>query len=188
MWFMSTFLATAASPNIKDFIAPLGTLCGVVIAAFVAWFNARKTPADQLETLVNIYRDWPPGLIGQAALERSIALELAELRRRQPIQSATACTPPPNETPDEKAVREDAIAKQAAEDAVAAQADKAVSKAARNELWTVLGISVLILLAALALSHVDSFANYVPGIVAVVGGFVFFCIVTEIVRRVRHWT
>ena len=188
MSFMSTFLATATSPSIKDFIAPLGTLCGAVIAAFVAWFNARKTPADQLETLVDIYRDWPPGLIGQAALERSIALELAELRRRQPKQSAAACTPPSNETPEEKAARGDAVTKQAAEDAVAAQADAAVSKAARNELWTLLGISGLILLAAWALSHVDAFVIYVPGIVAVVGGFVFFCIVTEIVRHVRHWT
>jgi hypothetical protein len=55
-------------------------------------------------------------------------------------------------------------------DAVAAQADTAVSKAPRNEAWTLLGISGSNLLAALVLSCVDeAFANYVPGIGAVVG-------------------
>jgi hypothetical protein len=74
-----TFTTFAAEPDsvahVKDFTAPIGALCGVLIAGLVSWFNARKTPPDRRQTLIALYRDcpifWP---------ERSVSRSLSDTK------------------------------------------------------------------------------------------------------------
>jgi hypothetical protein len=58
-------LASSVDLSTKDVLAPIGAVCGGVIAAFVAWFNARQTPSDRLQALLTIYKDWPDNVPGQ---------------------------------------------------------------------------------------------------------------------------
>ncbi len=61
-------------------LAPLAAIVAAVIAATVARRNVRKAPHEQLETLIQLYRDWPDELEGRGTIERQISLQLAELR------------------------------------------------------------------------------------------------------------
>ncbi|MBF6302250.1 hypothetical protein IU459_32625 [Nocardia amamiensis] len=61
-------------------LAPVGVIAAAFIAAVVARWNVRKPPHEHLETLVQLYRDWPEELEGKETIERQIALQLAEMR------------------------------------------------------------------------------------------------------------
>jgi hypothetical protein len=83
--FMLTYIAASpdTSAHLKDFIAPVAAVCGAVIAGVVSWANARKTPPDRLQALIDIYRNWPGDDVdGRKQLAQSITLEIAEMRPR----------------------------------------------------------------------------------------------------------
>ncbi|MGV9336532.1 hypothetical protein [Nocardia sp. NPDC003726] len=61
-------------------LAPVGVIVAAFIAAVVARWNVRKPPHEHLETLIQLYRDWPEELEGKETIERQIALQLAEMR------------------------------------------------------------------------------------------------------------
>ncbi|WP_132165403.1 hypothetical protein [Mycobacterium sp. BK086] len=90
-----TMLAASADVQSKDIIAPIAAVCGAAIAAFVAWFNARKTPADRLQALLAIYREWPEDS-GKKELEALICGQLGEMWHRLPHSDvdadATSCS------------------------------------------------------------------------------------------------
>ncbi|MEU1527714.1 hypothetical protein ABZ413_36535 [Nocardia rhamnosiphila] len=82
-----SWLAAADPPRgsaVVDWLpisAPLAVILAAFIAAVVARLNVRKPPPhEQLETLLQLYRDWPVELEGKATIERQISLQLAELR------------------------------------------------------------------------------------------------------------
>ncbi|WP_156747613.1 hypothetical protein [Nocardia sp. 852002-51244_SCH5132740] len=84
---MLSWLAAADPPRgsaVVDWLpisAPLAAILAALIAAAVARLNVRKPPPhEQLETLMQLYRDWPVELEGKATIERQISLLLAELR------------------------------------------------------------------------------------------------------------
>jgi hypothetical protein len=82
-----SWLAAADPPRgsaVVDWLpisAPLAVILAAFIAAVVARLNVRKPPPhEQLETLLQLYRDWPVELEGKDTIERQISLQLAELR------------------------------------------------------------------------------------------------------------
>jgi hypothetical protein len=81
---MVTILADATSLDPKDVIAPIGAVCGAAIAAFTAWFNARKTATDRLQALIAIYKDWPEGVTGRRHVAGLVRGQLGEIWHRYP--------------------------------------------------------------------------------------------------------
>jgi hypothetical protein len=77
-------LASSVDLSTKDVLAPIGAVCGGVIAAFVAWFNARQTPSDRLQALLTIYKDWPDNVPGQKHMAGLIRGLLGEMWHRYP--------------------------------------------------------------------------------------------------------
>lgn len=61
-------------------LAPVAAIVAAAIAAVVARWNVRRPPQEQLETLIQLYRDWPGELEGKSTIERQISLQLAALR------------------------------------------------------------------------------------------------------------
>ncbi|MFI9403373.1 hypothetical protein [Nocardia sp. NPDC052316] len=59
---------------------PAGVVTGALIAAFVAWWNERRSPLDQLKSLIEIRKDWPAYLQGVEAVDYEIGRQLAKLR------------------------------------------------------------------------------------------------------------
>ncbi|MFF3226088.1 hypothetical protein ACFYV7_25050 [Nocardia suismassiliense] len=59
---------------------PAGVVTGALIAALVAWWNERRSPLDQLKSLIDIRKDWPPYLKGVEAVDYEIGRQLAKLR------------------------------------------------------------------------------------------------------------
>ena len=87
---MSAVLAASWEANPKDMFAPIAAVCGAAIAAFVAWFNARKTPSDRLQALMAIYKDWPDNVHGREHIVGLIEGQLGEMWHRYPHLDASA--------------------------------------------------------------------------------------------------
>lgn len=107
--------------------APLAAIMAAFIAAVVARLNVRKPPPhEQLETLMQLYRDWPVELEGKGTIERQISLQLAELR----VASDDAGQP------------DASTAERAAEQRVLAQARRILLN--RNLPWMLVGGSLVV--------------------------------------------
>ncbi|MDO3335137.1 hypothetical protein [Mycobacteroides abscessus] len=76
----------------QNSIGPIGVVVGACIAAYVAWWNGKKSVYDRLQTLLKVRDDWPGDLPGKDTVDRSIAIALAEIRRKEPGH------PPPSTT------------------------------------------------------------------------------------------
>jgi hypothetical protein len=76
--------ATCSTPWWNTFAGPVGVVFGALITGGVTWRNARKSIYERLETLVNVRKVWPTELAGGATVDHSIAIALAEIRRKQP--------------------------------------------------------------------------------------------------------
>ena len=76
------------------FIGPIGVVFGAFITGLVTWRNARKSVYERLDTLVQIRKDWPDGISGDDTLEHSIAIALAEIRRKEPGHPPAPTTEP----------------------------------------------------------------------------------------------
>lgn len=85
--------ATAASGGFDWSIlaTPSGVVLGALIAGTVAWRNSRKSVYERLESLAKTRKDWPVGLDGTETVDQSLALALAEVRKRE--KHDTAVTP-----------------------------------------------------------------------------------------------
>ncbi|WP_147128927.1 hypothetical protein [Nocardia ninae] len=59
---------------------PAGVVTGALIAALVAWWNERRSPLDELESLIEIRKSWPASLSGVEAVDYEIGRQLAKLR------------------------------------------------------------------------------------------------------------
>ncbi|WP_152531399.1 hypothetical protein [Mycobacterium sp. UM_CSW] len=99
---MLTLLADAPSTCNSawwnSFVGPIGVVFGAFITGLVTWRNARKSVYERLETLVQIHKNWPVGISGDDTLEHSIAIALAEIRRKEPGHP-----PEPTTEPERKA-------------------------------------------------------------------------------------
>lgn len=82
-----TFLAIASQAGTgfdwSILAAPSGVILGALIAGFVATRNAKKSVYERLASLMDVCKDWPEGMDGADTVDRSIALALAEIRRRE---------------------------------------------------------------------------------------------------------
>ncbi|MGV9336647.1 hypothetical protein [Nocardia sp. NPDC003726] len=67
-------------PFVQGLGAMLGAIFGALIAGYFLTRNSKKTPYEQLESLMNVREDWPDGLDGLETVDRSIANTLAQIR------------------------------------------------------------------------------------------------------------
>lgn len=89
---VTNFLAAAADTGSgfdwSILATPSGVVLGALIAGSVAWRNSRKSVYERLELLAKARKDWPEGLDGAETLDQSIALALAEVRKREKHDAA----------------------------------------------------------------------------------------------------
>ena len=69
---------------ISSVMGPIGVIVGAVIAGVVSRRNARVSVYERLETLLKLQAEWPEVVTGRETVERSIAIALAEIRRKEP--------------------------------------------------------------------------------------------------------
>jgi len=148
----------------KDILAPVAAVCGAAIAAFVAWFNARKTPADRLEALIAIYRDWPQNLSGKEHLDALIRGQLGEMWHRLPRVGAPA-------------------------DSSGISAE--ITRASRRHL-VLDAVAFVVSSAAVAVSAcltwpIDQAQDVEIIVASLIGGFALFVALTRGLRILRHW-
>lgn len=93
---MTNFLAETAETgggfDWSILATPAGVILGALIAGTVAWRSSRKSVYERLESLAKTRKDWPEGLAGTDTVDQSIALSLAEIRKREKHEDA-ASTP-----------------------------------------------------------------------------------------------
>jgi hypothetical protein len=161
---MVTFLADATSLDPKDVIAPIGAVCGAAIAAFVAWFNARQTATERLQTLIAIYKEWPTTAVtGQEHIAGLIRGQVGEMWHRYPHLRAAHAT-----------------------DADRAEIDAAANRHLHMD-WVLFGASLVAIavgVCLLVLIHEDQDGWLILASLAV--GFAAFVAVSRLLRIVRH--
>jgi hypothetical protein len=159
---MVVMLATSTGLDSADVLAPIGVVCGAAIAAFATWFNARKSPADRLQALIDIYKDWPDTVPGRDHIAGLIRGQLGEIRHRYPRLDAKG--------------------------AIHAESSD-IDRAARRHLYLDIGAFLLSALAvfvsALIFWPIDRDIEIV--VVSLISGFALFVAVTRGIRIVRHY-
>ncbi|MEN4478741.1 hypothetical protein [Mycolicibacterium cosmeticum] len=160
------FAVLAAPDQIasKDALAPLAAVCGAAIAAFVAWFNGRKTPSDRLQALLQIHGQWPEQVSGKAHITALIGGQLGEMWHRWPHLGM---------------------------DPTATDISAEISRAGRRHLF-VDAVALLISVVAIGISAwltwpIDQAHDVEIIIASLIGGFALVIAVTRGIRIARHW-
>jgi hypothetical protein len=158
---VSALLGEAQS---KDLLAPIAAVCGAAIAAFAAFFNARKTPSDRLQTLIGIYKEWPDNVSGKEHLAALIRGQLGEMWHRLPHLGGE---------PETKTVSAE------------------IDRAGRRHLY-VDAAAFIVSSGAVAVSAcltwpIDQAQDVEIIVASLIGGFALFVAVTRGARIVRHW-
>jgi hypothetical protein len=146
----------------KDVIAPVAAVCGAAIAAFVAWFNARQTAADRLQSLIAMYKNWPEKLGGQEHVAALIRGQLGEIWHRYPHLGMPGASGP-----------------ESAEIEAAGKRHLYLDAAVFSSSVLVIGLSVW------TLWPLDKTEDMI--VVSLIGGFASVVAVTSGLRIVRHF-
>ena len=81
--FLANEAATGGGFDWSILATPAGVILGTLITGLIALRNARKSVYERLESLAKTRKEWPAGLEGTETIEKSIALALAEIRKRE---------------------------------------------------------------------------------------------------------